>query len=37
VTRYTQYNEAYQVPLLVGLGALALELLIAATVVIRVP
>ncbi len=37
VTRYTQYNEAYQLPLLVGLGALALELLIAATVVIRVP
>ncbi len=37
VTRYTQYNEAYRLPLLVGLGALALELLIAATVVIRVP
>ncbi len=37
VTRYTQYNEAYQLPLVVGLAALALELLIAATVVIRVP
>jgi Ca-activated chloride channel family protein len=37
VTRYTQYNEAFQLPLLVGLGALALELMIAATVVVRVP
>jgi len=37
VTRYTQYSEAFQLPLLVGLGALALELLMAATVVVRVP
>ncbi|MDH3458591.1 MAG: VWA domain-containing protein [Gemmatimonadota bacterium] len=37
VTRFTQFDEAYRVPLLVGLGALAFELLIAATVVVRVP
>ena len=37
VTRYTQYNEAYQLPLLVGLAALALELLIATSIVVRVP
>lgn len=37
VTRYTQYNERYQLPLAVGLGALAIELLVAATVVVRVP
>ena len=36
-TRYTQFEEAYQLPLLIGLGALALELLVAATVVVRVP
>jgi hypothetical protein len=37
VTRYRNVEEAYQVPVLVGLGALALELLVAATVVVRVP
>ncbi len=35
--RYTEYEEAYQVPLLVGLGALVVELLMAATIVVRVP
>jgi len=37
VTRYRNVEEAYRVPVLVGLGALALELLVAATVVVRVP
>lgn len=37
ITRYTHHNEASQAPLLVGLGALLLELMLAATVVIRVP
>jgi Ca-activated chloride channel family protein len=37
VTRYTQYNEAFHLPLFVGIGALALELVLAATVVVRVP
>lgn len=37
VTRYTQFDEAYSGPLLVGLAALVLELLVAATVVVRVP
>jgi len=37
VTRYRNVEEAYQVPVLVGLGALAFELLVAATVVVRVP
>jgi Ca-activated chloride channel family protein len=37
VTRFTQFDEAYRVPLLMGLGLLALELLMAATVVVRVP
>jgi Ca-activated chloride channel family protein len=37
VTRYTRYNEAFHLPLFVGLGALALELMLAATVVVRVP
>ncbi len=36
-TRYTQFDEAYRVPVLVGLVALALELMIAATTVVRVP
>jgi Ca-activated chloride channel family protein len=36
-TRYTQFDEAVQLPILVGLGALALELLLAATVIVRVP
>jgi Ca-activated chloride channel family protein len=37
VTVYTERDEWYRVPLLVGLGALVLELLLAATVVVRVP
>jgi Ca-activated chloride channel family protein len=37
VTRYRNVEESYRVPVLVGLGALALELLVAATVVVRVP
>jgi Ca-activated chloride channel family protein len=37
ITRFTHHNEAYRVPLLVGLGALALELMIGATLVVRVP
>ncbi|MFQ5550675.1 MAG: VWA domain-containing protein [Gemmatimonadales bacterium] len=37
VTQYTQVDEGYRIPLLVGLSALALELLMAATVSIRVP
>jgi Ca-activated chloride channel homolog len=37
VTRYRNVEEAYQLPVLVGLGALALELLVAATIVVRVP
>ena len=37
VTRFTQFDEAYRIPLLVGLGALAIELLMAATAVVRVP
>ena len=37
VTRYTQYNEAFHLPLFVGLGALGFELLLAATIVVRVP
>ncbi len=37
VTRYTEFDEAYRVPLLLGVAALALELLMAATVVVRVP
>jgi len=32
-----QFDEAYRTPLLIGLAALAVELLIAATVVVRVP
>jgi len=37
VTRYRNVEEAYRVPVLVGLGALAFELLVAATIVVRVP
>jgi Ca-activated chloride channel family protein len=37
ITRFTQHNEAYRVPLLVGLAALAFELMIGATLVVRVP
>lgn len=37
ITRFTQHNEEYRLPLLIGLGALVLELLIGATMVVRVP
>lgn len=37
VTRFSNVDESTRVPVLVGLGALALELLMAATVVVRVP
>jgi len=37
VTRYTRYDEATKPLILLGLGALALELLLASTLVVRVP
>jgi Ca-activated chloride channel family protein len=37
VTRYRNVDEEYQVPVIVGLAALALELLVASTLVVRVP
>lgn len=37
ITRFTQHNEHYRVPMLVGLAALALELMVGATLIIRVP
>ena len=37
VTRYTRYDEATRPLILLGLGALALELLIGSTLVVRVP
>ncbi len=37
ITRFTQHNEADRIPLLIGLAALAIELVIGATVVVRVP
>jgi len=37
VTRYTEFDEEYRMPLLLGVAALAVELLVAATVVVRVP
>lgn len=37
VTRYTEGDESYRIPLLVGLAALALELALSATAVVRVP
>lgn len=37
VTRYAHFEEGFRVPLIVGLGALTLELLVAAAVVVRVP
>jgi Ca-activated chloride channel family protein len=37
VTVYTERDEWYRVPLLIGLGALAMELVIAASLVVRVP
>jgi Ca-activated chloride channel family protein len=37
VTRFRSVEEAYRVPILFGLAALALELVVAATVVVRVP
>ena len=36
-TQFTQRDESYRVPLLIGLAALALELVVAATWVVRVP
>lgn len=37
VTRYTRYDETTRPLILLGLGALALELLMATTLVVRVP
>jgi len=37
VTRYTRYDETTRPLILLGLGALALELLLAGTLVVRVP
>jgi Ca-activated chloride channel family protein len=37
ITSYTQIDEQYQVPILLGLTFLAMELLIASTIVVRVP
>ena len=37
ITRYTKYEEATRPLILLGLGALALELLIGTTLVVRVP
>jgi Ca-activated chloride channel family protein len=37
ITRYTRYDEATRPLILLGLGALALELLVASTLVVRVP
>ncbi len=37
VTRYTRYDETTRPLILLGLGALALELLVASTLVVRVP
>jgi Ca-activated chloride channel family protein len=37
VTRYTKYDEATRPLLLLGLGALALELLLGSTLIVRVP
>ncbi len=37
ITRFTEHNEQTRGPLLVGLAALVFELILAATVVVRVP
>ncbi len=37
ITRYTQFHESVRPWLVLGLGALALELVLSATVVVRVP
>ncbi len=37
VTSYTQVDEQYQIPILLGLAFLAFELVVASTVVVRVP
>jgi Ca-activated chloride channel homolog len=37
VTRYTRYDETTRPLILLGLGALALELLLATTLVVRIP
>ncbi len=37
ISRTTDFEEAYRIPVVVGLAALALELLLASTFVVRVP
>lgn len=37
VTRYAGFDEAFRVPLVIGLVALGLELLLSATAVVRIP
>jgi Ca-activated chloride channel family protein len=37
MTVYTEQDESYRVPLIIGLAALALELLVSAVLVVRVP
>jgi len=37
VTRYTRYDETTRPLILLGLAALAVELLLSSTVVVRVP
>jgi hypothetical protein len=37
VTQYTQYEEVTRPLVLLGLGALALELLLSSTLVVRLP
>jgi Ca-activated chloride channel family protein len=37
VSSYTQVDEQYQIPILLGLTLLAMELLVCSTVVVRVP
>jgi Ca-activated chloride channel family protein len=37
VSRYTLLDEAFQVPLLIGLAALVIELVLSASIVVRVP
>ena len=37
VSRPTHYEEDYAIPLVLGLAVLAIELLVAATIVVRVP
>jgi Ca-activated chloride channel family protein len=37
ITRFTEHNEAYRIPVIIGLVALAMELVMSATMVVRVP